>query len=128
MIRRDVVADATICSPTRCARVRRAVIDTGAQRTVVPYAVAHAAGLVLPSTPTTPVIRTASGDAVQGARVRARVRVRRWRDADLDISVVSRGTEMLIGMDYLRAAGCVVDAARRTLRCATTAPKRRRRR
>ena len=114
----DVLADASICSPTKCGRVRRAVVDTGSQVTLVPYDVAKAAGLDLPTTPTGTSIRTASGDVVQGAKTRASIQIRGAKRVQIDVSVPQRGNETLIGMDYLRAARCVIDAPRRRLRCA----------
>jgi len=134
---RPIYVDLIVCPiPSKgrgnCATVRRAIVDTGSELTIIPKSKAQPVGLVPDGSPT-PAIRSMSGHTVRSQKLRALVAIApkgRWRRAKgvpttIHVTEDSAGSgvaEVLLGQDYLSEANCTVDAARRTVECR---PKRR---
>lgn len=117
--------DFDLCAPEgrRCTLVKGAVVDTGADQSVVPFDNVRGA-LSVPTEPHGEAFTGVNGDKVPGsvlpAKIALRTAKRRGRLVDVKVAVVPKSagvTEALLGIDFLRAAGCVVDLRNERVRC-----------
>lgn len=119
----DLKVNAYLCNPDapdRCTTVRNVVVDTGATSTVLPQSVADKIGIAKAAQ--APVLESLTGESISGSREKIAIAIsRRARRSSTVVSAVvvpdAKVKEPLLGMDYLRAAGCKLDLGRNKLTC-----------
>lgn len=123
----ELVVRARVCGHKGCKEVS-AVVDTGATGTVISERLAKAIGVRIDASGTA----TTMGGSVSHGIGMAAMCVEGCACGEGPVAVapnVARmgggGIQVLIGMDYLRAAGAMIDAAKLKLSCGTASGSRR---